>query len=520
MVDTIILAVDDLEANRDLFNMLYISRTNNAKTNITTETYVEKDDSVKVMSQKVLYGSHQEFIARHTDFWQVPSSVYDIPYKVDLGRNKIVFNISVPKYLYGNSIAQFVRTQRNKKYHYGLNSDWDFTKKELHQRFIRFVELFFKREFEEPYNIKVNKSSISIERIDICYNRFFNSKNEALRYLSFQQKRLKKYETQKSDKFIQPKTGVFYTQRDYSFKIYHKGTEYDKTTKPIHYKANEKMSKSKLEKKQFFDTDYLQAQADLILRYEVTFRNGEMSRIFKQHAFRKRNLDYILLKKKYKDLYRISKSGEQPILILHPDDKRFFKLMQKSMSKRHTFKIFPDKGTEEWAVNHDNNVGINRKEAPFSKDLMNALLTRFEKLYNEFEIKTMPENEIILDNLCKQNSDVDFRKNNFKHELETGILSKKKFDKVTGKKISKNKIMMLLDQLKVHGSWDAIRELNIYPKATFYRLRKQLNDLGFENQVMDVLVPFNSKRDYEQYYFEMMINTKKLIYNRHNRTYF
>ena len=163
--------------------------------------------------------------------YRISSGMPHIAYTCRPQKNTIEFNFSIPKYLYGHSLAEFI-PQRGSDNYYKYASDiissLDCQGDILYDRLMNFIEKFLCT-LEEEFDLshKINRERIEIKRLDMCYNQYFESKSEALAYLEMQKKIEKKGMQRNSNKVIYYDTSFFYQASNSSaFKVYHKGTEY------------------------------------------------------------------------------------------------------------------------------------------------------------------------------------------------------------------------------------------------------------------------------------------------------
>src|SRR5205085_12548093 len=134
---------------------------------------------------------------------------------------------------------------------------------ESYDLLISFLRKFFHWEF---MMCTVQFTDVEINRIDVCFNQVFKSKDDALLYLEYQKRLKKKYARDENGVMRGYETSLMYVTSRYSAKIYHKGTEYEKHDKKEHLKYNKEKAT------QYFKTEKLQAIADRVLRYELTLR--------------------------------------------------------------------------------------------------------------------------------------------------------------------------------------------------------------------------------------------------------
>ncbi|MFT7442645.1 MAG: hypothetical protein ACI9Q3_001019 [Maribacter sp.] len=198
---------------------------------VTNETTSQKNHfftSNKIRFQSAEY--IKERTANTYGKYNIRSSETEVVYLINYENGYIDFTFSIPKYLYGHNLAQFVPQYESKLFRKNSSTitQWDTQKNLLFPRLNKFLyaflqDLFFSLELEyEP-----NMNYIELVRIDLCYNQYFDTKEIALGYLDEQKK------LQKKSKIYSPETNTDYkttiawrTQNGNYFKIYHKGTEY------------------------------------------------------------------------------------------------------------------------------------------------------------------------------------------------------------------------------------------------------------------------------------------------------
>ena len=211
-----------------------------------------------------------------------PSSHYKVQICKRPMQDYIEFNLSVPKYLFGTNVLQFIQhqTEHSRVYDVERAGTWKWQAAMSHERLLRFIKLFFADWWPQQ---KVNFRHVEIVRIDLCYNQVFPSKQDALDYLELQKGINKRYARSVSKVMNKYQTAIFYHSNDASFKIYHKGTEYQASDRVQHEYWNKRV------KRRQFDVEKIQEFSDRILRYEMTFRKGYMSRVFRTKIFRRKD---------------------------------------------------------------------------------------------------------------------------------------------------------------------------------------------------------------------------------------
>jgi len=162
--------------------------------------------------------------------YSINSQSYNIVFKINPNAGYIDFQFSIPKYLYSHSLAQFIPQINSKAFYKNshLHHGFNFQKKNLYSRLIKFIDFFF-LELCTKFKIDTlpNYEYIEINRIDLCYNQYFENKEIALMYLDHQKKIHKKSSNKqsKNDNNYNTSLTIGRSKGNY-FKIYHKGSEY------------------------------------------------------------------------------------------------------------------------------------------------------------------------------------------------------------------------------------------------------------------------------------------------------
>lgn len=260
MIDTIVLRINNLSKYSKIYEQFY--KPSKKKGDITIAVVDENTGEISERAKTSAYIYHDTnrvLPLTYRSTFNIASSHYTLSYSLNNSNDFLEFNFSVPKYLFGTNLFQFVNN---------FSQDSDLTFKSL----ILFLKKFFKENFLEMPIFE----DVEIHRIDCCYNQFFNSKNDALHYLDLQKELLVKYARSSRNNFRSYDTSLMYITKRYSFKIYHKGTEFRKhdynsilkAGNPFNYPLSEFLEKS-----------------DCILRYEMTFRKSYINYLFRHYFF-------------------------------------------------------------------------------------------------------------------------------------------------------------------------------------------------------------------------------------------
>ncbi|GAB5563362.1 MAG: hypothetical protein Wins2KO_04250 [Winogradskyella sp.] len=346
----------------------------------TTETreIIDEDDFLQLESKNNIHGlTAVKQVMRFTDEkvvkevnqklngkYRVPSSVSDVVFSINEDANYIDFNISIPKYLYGHSLAEFI-PQISSELYFKYNDLMSIKRqrKLLFPRLNAFIDVFL-NDLAHMFHLDTlpNRNYIELRRLDLCYNQYFDHKNDSLLYLENQKKLLKKKATFGNAKIDSYNTSLtYFTSKGAYFKIYHKGSEYAKSNGDLkkHTRINmdyveaylnnnnaqrnhiketikdrrlinqlfERIASEKelkiddkfkpelnrqgkiLKKINPFDTVFLKKEMDKVLRYEISLRGDFFSYQYKTKLFRKDCRTW----KKYVDIYKQINSKENSV---------------------------------------------------------------------------------------------------------------------------------------------------------------------------------------------------------------
>ncbi|ASQ41212.1 hypothetical protein [Flavobacterium phage FLiP] len=250
MIDTIVIRVHNIEKNHLLMHNILKEEFISAKVRHSHNQTLDKKAIIYGDSGKVLP------LTIHTKM-KMPSSHYELNLRPHFDRDFIEFNFSIPKFVYSTNVMQFVDMR-------------DQTPEFTYDKLLHFLHHFFITYF----TLKPDNKDIEINRIDLCFNQIFDTKENALRYLEEQKNINIKHANSDTNKFVAYSESddlgvstaqtIFYKTKEYSFKIYHKGSEFKKNDLKQLMKANP----FNLHLGEVSDL------ADRMLRYELTARKG------------------------------------------------------------------------------------------------------------------------------------------------------------------------------------------------------------------------------------------------------
>jgi hypothetical protein len=570
MVDTIHINLHNLQKNCDVYN--WIIRDGN---NGVIKFDIDRKETGGLLSRQVkVYpeaDKSTEVLRIHTRY--EPSSHYSIIVEVHPKRDLIKFSFSIPKYFYGHNIAQAVQNTNERDFRFirGNTDTFDFAIEQSFSRISTYIKSFFHTEFA---GVEIDWCDIEIVRLDICYNQFFNSKQDALFYLDMQKKIPKKYARRDNQNVTCYRTSIFYHSRDYSVKIYHKGTEYEKNDSREHDSANKKFYAK--HGYNLYDVHYLQETSDRILRYEITFRKDYLNYIFNTKIFRQKSKQFHNFRKVYNamhSLHEMSKTEAKNRLLKGVDSKEKLKYatmswdnIQPIYNEFKHIKIEDGNGIDTYSI--CDYIGVYYKKCEVSKLTKHAIVSSMNKFYEDFgnllsrgrkimfRLNNREQKEFEIDNnsninflftvdripftkeLCIELGNTlkqfckDFKvnerdnlgtliRNIHQHNEEIDIINKTKKSMLplskqstfkTKKKIDVNRMSFILLSLENNPLHELRDMLHLNDKA-YYRLKKDLEVIGIDKNTLNNIVPIPTKLDFSDYYNETSLHSKQFFIN-------
>jgi hypothetical protein len=505
VIDTVEFRVHDLTKHLRVAQWLdrQITRTGKTVCIVEGEEQWTVEQKVNFRTKLKYHDTGNEHTVAH--FNELRSDHYSIAYKVDYIRDFIAFNVSVPKYVYGTNILLYNRPLKDKNFIYSAHSTIAKNLKEAYKRLYNFFRRFFFTQFGD---IEIDWQDVEINRLDICYNQMFDSKEMAFDYLNHLRKLKKKYARNSTNYSRDWKTSIVYKTERYSFKVYHKGTEFAKNDAKKLREINESG-------KDRFDVSYYQTFADKILRYEMTFRNSQISYLFMNHLFRS---DCYIWKEGIKlwKTAKAKKADKQNYMTyragLEKHEKHAIDYVNSMINKVKKFYLQPNAKSERFDLETDEDKFLAfpaKKErfnaaSLFSPELFGLLAKQFCTLLEEFKLSKQETSHDVLTRLKMHNDTVDNKRAQLErmglpagHELYRGV----------GRLISESKIKMLLRLLETE-TFEEIQESNYFTPKTWYNHRKDLAMLGV-TQTAQLNVVTRSDMDLRAYNSELMFNQYK-----------
>lgn len=436
MIDTIEFKLN----NVDTYNIIKTQFERTSKVGSTT-FLVDEDTGEVFENSKIRAVLHHDtnnitaFTKRSSIY--IASSHYTLSYVYNISQNFIAFNFAIPKYLFGTNILQFIR-------YYSQSPET------VYQYFMDFVHGFVKKHFLQT----VKMFDIELTRLDLCYNQFFNSKNDALSYLEQQKVLLKKYGRSSKNEGKDYGTTIFYHTKRYSFKIYHKGTEFKKNDR-----------KELIKKNNTGETlDHLQEMADRILRYEVTFRASQMNYLFEKAELHAKYVPFVF--------------DQTNHLWARKTSPEFYKNAMRFVEQSKHFVFEP-------VTHHD---AVITQSVHFSLDLFKEMFNFFWDKVKDYQLT---QKLSIFDVMQKVDS-LNEKRDNIRKENEK-----------LRRENSYNKPMIVaLSLLSQYYSLDELRKSELLPRSTFFHYQKKLKEVGItsESILQGMPAPTLDYSDYKYYF--------------------
>ncbi|QNK64256.1 hypothetical protein H7F33_07165 [Pedobacter sp. PAMC26386] len=436
MLDTIHFRIHNLHKNATIKNQLATTDKKGSTSAEVSRSTLEILEGDKVRIH--LFHDRDNILpfVRRSSF-NIPSSHYTVSYTLNEVRDFIDFNVSIPKFEWGTNVLQYIPY-------------YDQSPTAMYN----LISVFFKK-FFGYLNSTPDMRDLQICRLDLCYNQFFVDKQQALTYLNCQKELCVKYARSSKNNFRTYETSLFYHTRRYSFKIYHKGTEFEQNDRKEMLKRNADNlhvltisddQRHLLQKSQYkkASINKLQHEADRILRYEMTFRTAYMDYIIKHHIFKEADSKSI-----YTSVFK---------RMTQYDNTVARKVIDKFQNTSLNFFM-----ETEWDTpSKDLNVYIDNLKGTFNFQIFNIMYERFWKKVKDYQLN-IPMTPY--DVMAKINSVNDIT------ELKNNMLPKR-LQKST-KDVNRLLVLAMLSQ------YMDVENLKRYlPKSSFFRMKGELNKMG------------------------------------------
>lgn len=278
MVDTIVFRVVDVSQYEVCKLLLKRLMSFNAAGKITS---VSQELKINVLKQREIF--EEKLYRNYSGHMQLPSHTYDCFWSYNDVRNCIEFNMSVAKASFGTNVLMFLG---HSPLINPFNSavDRTYQTEKVYDNIVNFLIWFLVQAGGlNRDQISDLLSHVVLNRIDLCINQIFDSRVDAMRYIDCLKRTKKKRSRDISKDRVYDTTGVYYASDNFTIKIYHKGSEFEKN------------DRKELEERKVFNEDQIDALkklADKTVRYEMEFRNKYISSIYINKIFRKNDNEF------------------------------------------------------------------------------------------------------------------------------------------------------------------------------------------------------------------------------------
>lgn len=498
MIDSLIFRIHDLFLNQHLVQ--YLEKNTQGK---ATKLKVgdEKESPLKEVFVKryyIDYASGNSYSEGYRGF--VKSSNYECAYYINYHRDYVEFNLSLPKYYFGNNLAQLVDHLHDKN-HFAYRS-LDFW--ELNDSHFKWLSKVFNHFMITELNYSGVKELIEIVRIDFCYNLVFSNKEDAFYYLGELRTIKRKRFSETSTAITNYNSGVYFPSKDYTVKIYHKGTEFKKHD---YGKVKKKFGQKA--------ADQIHHLANNVLRYEVEFRPGSMSDMFitslktgRPEIYNCINLarqfsgnGYISIDGLKYNVDGFSNSGNSSYLKMTPE---MHLNVKRGEFLRKDYKFYLKIPVQDsLLIRPINQIKDYHFKEAFDLRMFKILAARFKEIFFHFQVGNFASLDFY-NQAIETNREERFRK---KFASEQGL-------DYLHNRIADRKLKAIIDLLRDH-SWDQIKEMGILSKTVFYRYKKYLKDMGLKNK--NSSYSFNIDFTYRNYfdlvmpYYSYVVPNSRLV---------
>ncbi|UAY54787.1 phage/plasmid replication domain-containing protein [Arachidicoccus terrestris] len=444
MIDTIIFKIHNLQKKYpQLYEQLYAP---SRKKNTVLEAVADEDTGEilknSFLHSYVFHDTNRVLPVSYRSVLPNNSYHYSVSFRVNSTEDFAEFNFSVPKYLYGQNVQQFISlAEQSSRVTYSL--------------LLKFLVDFFDQNFSLQ---RPDFSDIEISRIDLCYNQFFNSKEDALLYLDYQKKLHQTKAKSDKNRCRTYGTSIMYTTRRYSFKIYHKGTEFEKHDKRAIVKEKNKRN---------LDLEYFQRQADCILRYEMTFRNSQINYLFERYFYSGK-----------KHAANVNFASDSYAIRL----RRFTKLTKQNNVETfigYSKKFFLHSSWDN--PDYCDTVMLTEPVLSFNFSIFNILYLEFWERVREYQIKNDLDINAIVSRINNYNGDVEL-KNKLRADPQKQVQN----------------FRLLSTALLVQSGFDIAEFKQYLPKTSYYRLLDDLKKIGLSTRSAALNIP-SPALDYVEY---------------------
>lgn len=245
------------------------------------------------------------YVMAYSATLDIPSSASGINFHYDDQNGFIQIEFSIPKFFFGNNVIELIPSLKSRHYSKSNLQMWKFAK--YWYNIILSLPNRIIYDLTNGQFADVDLKDIQVYRLDVSFNQIFDTAKEAEHYFDALTK-VNLPRLVDSGKYRYDTTNMFSPKgNDWSFKVYRKGVEFEKIGRKQIQKYMDRFEREGLLFKEshlvtsHIHMDEIQEYADRINRYELTGRNGIMSKLFNKNL-KKRNLKTQKGKNVYWDL--------------------------------------------------------------------------------------------------------------------------------------------------------------------------------------------------------------------------
>lgn len=453
MVDTIVLRVHGYEKHKHIINQLK---------QMTDDDYIVKYHHEGLESHtktSILFGDTGRILPVHmrTSIF-IPSSHYSISVLPNEGRDFIELNLSIPKYEYSTNVLQFI-------------DSYDQTVEHIFDKLRATLSRLFNTYFAYP----PDWNDIEVNRIDLCFNQIFLSKADAMRYLEEQRTLNLDYARSDKNRFqAYGSTTLQYHTDNYSFKIYHKGTEFRKND----------LNKLLKNNPMCLDLNEVSEVADKMLRYEMSCKKGLLNYVFRQSVKDDVNTVFnhhyeVIAKTRTRKRNNLVKVTGTRFNLYGGQSSKIMEWLEKILpNKSFTFTL-----DSPWESLYTNSTELlDNYNLCFNLELFRSLHIFFWKKVEAYQLGVKMGIRDIFEKIQQKKAEKNFKST------------------IYGEKKKESYVSQLLVLAALSQYTDISDLKGIIPKATYYRYKKNLEELGIPRHSPDICVN-PPPLDYQTYLF-------------------
>jgi len=422
---------------------------------------------------------------------KLPSSNYEFRISISADKDAIDLNFSIPKFVYGTNVLLFTNHIHKGGVDQVMSDDWQYIRDQAWKNLSAFIDGLWSKIFPVQYQ-NIDKKNVELVRLDLCWNQVFDTKQDALLYLQYQKMIKKTGARDAASAMTNYQTSIFYTTEYYSAKIYHKGTEYQKTNMSRHLAYNRKLG---IEKYKVHTKEGIQGILDIserTLRYEVTFRKAYLQYYFWRYYYRKDIKKVTDIKEMHREVYNFQQklrklSGDEYAKQKRIFNRTFTKDYLEAYKQCEKLYAFAPK----FMLNSDNTMrneqvsdlpffngeikSVGRNQ-PFNKFLFDTMFDHYKRFIDNFEVKEKTSFT------SGKRAIIEYNENKQKLSKLTGTKQSAMYQKTFER-------MLLLLQTY---SLDELVTLDIISKRTKYDWQKKLENIGMtKNDISDIPIVYD-----------------------------